>query len=389
MNPWRGLEGLPRAVWVMAWATLVNRAGTMALPFLVLYQTQALHFSVARAGQAFLIYGLGAFIAGPLAGRLSDRIGALTMMRGSLLLSGLLLLLVPLVKAYLPFLAVLFTWALVSEGFRPANLAMLAELAPEGQRKAVFALNRLAINLGMSMGPAVGGFIATVSYSALFWVDGVTSLVAFVVLSLFVQQTSRPAGHRALPSATGLSDGRFRYFLLACLPVLVVFFQHEGALPVFLVDELRFTPAFYGTLFTVNTLLIVAFEVKLNLAMANWPHRRSLALGAWLYAIGFGGTALATTRAGIIATVVVWTFAEMILLPTMSDYVAHIAPSDRIGEYMGLYTTTFSVAFSVGPWLGTLAYERLGSLALWLGCFGVGAVSALMFARVQTQPQSN
>lgn len=366
----------------MAGATLVNRAGTMALPFLVLYQTQALQFSVAHAGQAFVAYGIGAFVAGPLAGRFSDRVGALTLMRGSLLLSGLLMLAIPLVESFLPFLFITFLWALVSEGFRPANLALLTDLAPEGQRKAVFALNRLAINLGMSLGPALGGFIATVSYRALFWVDGLTTLASFAVLTLFVRRRCRPAGGAGLPSTGGLRDPRLRYFLLACLPVLVVFFQHEGPLPVFLVRDLRFTPAFYGTLFTVNTLIIVALEVKLNLFMAKWPHHRSLALGAWLYAVGFGATAFASTKAAILVTVIIWTFGEMILLPTMSDYVAHIAPEDRRGEYMGLYTTAFSVAFSFGPWVGTLVYDHWGARVLWLGTFFVAALSAGFLGRI-------
>lgn len=367
---------------MLAAATVVNRAGTMALPFLVLYQTQALQFSVAQAGQAFLAYGLGAFVAGPAAGRLSDRVGALILMKGSLLLSGLLLLVIPFVHSLPTFLAVTCLWALVSEGFRPASLALLTELAPEGQRKAVFALNRLAINLGMSIGPVLGGFIATHSYRALFWVDGLTSLASFGVLALWVRGKGKSHGGAAFPSGSALADPRFRFFLLAILPVLVVFFQHEGPLPVFLVRDLHFTPAFYGTLFTVNTLLIVALEVKLNLAMADWPHRRSLALGAWLYAIGFGATAFATTKTAILVTVVIWTFAEMILLPAMSDYVAVIAPENRRGEYMGLYTTAFSVAFSLGPWMGTLAYDRWGSTALWLACFAVGGVSALLLGRV-------
>ena len=193
-----------------------------------------------------------------------------------------------------------------------------------------------------------------------------------------------------LTTGSGFRDARLRYFLLACLPVLVVFFQHEGPLPIFLVQDLHLTPAFYGTLFTLNTLIIVALEVKLNLLMARWPHRRSLALGAWLYAVGFGATALATTKTAILATVVIWTFGEMILLPTMSDYVAHIAPEERRGEYMGLYTTAFSVAFSFGPWLGTLSYEHWGAKLVWSGTFLVGALSAWLFSRIAaplTRPQ--
>ena len=39
-NPWRGLQGLPVEIWVLAAVTLVNRAGTMVLPFLALYITR-------------------------------------------------------------------------------------------------------------------------------------------------------------------------------------------------------------------------------------------------------------------------------------------------------------------------------------------------------------
>ncbi len=382
MNPWRGLEGLPRDLWVLAMATLINRAGTMALPFLVLYQTQHLGFTVARAGQVFAAYGLGAMVAGPLAGRLSDRIGALVLMRGSLLGSGLLMLAIPLVRGFLPFLAVTLAWALISEGFRPANLALLADLAAPERRKAVYALNRLAVNLGMSLGPALGGFLAVRSYRSLFWVDGATSLAAALVLLLWVRHRHGHEG-QAHPSApTALGDPRLRYFLLAVLPVLGVFFQHVGALPVFLVRDLHFDEAFYGLLFTLNTLIIVVTEVRLNLATAHWPHRRTLALGAWLYAIGFGSMAIARTKAAILGTVVVWTSAEMVLLPAMSDYVATLAPPGRRGQYMGLFTTAISLAFSVGPWAGTSVYDRWGAAALWLGCLGVGGLSALALARI-------
>ena len=50
MNPWRGLAGLPRAVWVLSAATLVNRSGTMFVPFLVLYLTRARGYTPAAAG---------------------------------------------------------------------------------------------------------------------------------------------------------------------------------------------------------------------------------------------------------------------------------------------------------------------------------------------------
>jgi predicted MFS family arabinose efflux permease len=98
LNPWRGLSGLPREVWLLFATNLINRAGLMVLPFLVLYLTRELHFSVGQAGFTFALYGATAIVCGPIAGRLSDRIGALPIMRASLISSGCVLLVFPLAK---------------------------------------------------------------------------------------------------------------------------------------------------------------------------------------------------------------------------------------------------------------------------------------------------
>src|SRR5215208_1572209 len=85
MNVWRSLRGLPRDLWVLSAATLINRLGMMAIPFLVLYLTRELEWSAPRAGLALGVYGAGSIIAAPVAGRLCDRIGGLPIIRASLL----------------------------------------------------------------------------------------------------------------------------------------------------------------------------------------------------------------------------------------------------------------------------------------------------------------
>lgn len=386
MNPWRGLGGLPRDVWVLSGATFINRAGTMALPFLALYLMKQMGLSAARAGMGFVVFGLGAMIAGPLGGWLADRLGPARVMRTSLLLCGSLMLALPLVKNVHLFLLLIAAWALVSEGFRPASMSILTELAPPELRKAVFSVNRLAINLGMSIGPALGGFIAARSYHGLFWVDGATTLAAWMVMTVMLRRGSHPVHGSPRPGLlSALRDPVLGYFLLAIIPVVIVFFQHEGPMPIYLVRDLHLNERFYGSLFTINTLLIVALEVRLNLATAHWPHRRTLMLGSVLYAIGFAAMTGARTPATIIATVVVWTFGEMILFPGMADYVASIAPPDRRGAYMGLFTFTFSVAFSLGPWLGTWLLDTWGSRVVWPVMGILGLISTLAVARIRNE----
>src|SRR4051812_9074143 len=276
LNPWRGLAGLPREIWLLFATNLINRAGMMVLPFLVIYLTRALHFSAARAGFIFAVYGATATIAGPISGKLSDRIGALPIMRASLLTSGVALFLYPFARSFAAVVAVTVAWAACSELFRPASLAAIAHVVSADQRKPAFALNRLAINLGMSIGPALGGFLATVSFRSMFVVDGLTTILAAIVLML--SGWSLPTGgtdHQSQKhhgeTSTILGDRKLVVFLVAEFLVAIVFYQHESTLSLFMVDYLDFSPAFYGALFTINTLLIVALEVPLNQATSHWP----------------------------------------------------------------------------------------------------------------------
>ena len=407
MNPWRGLRQLPREIWILFAATLVNRCGTMVLPFLVLYLTRELKISASHAALALTVYGIAALLTMPVSGWLTDRFGSLSVMRGSLLLSGIVLFLFPLAHHFAAILVITFAFAILNESVRPPSLALVSELAKPQQRKQAFALSRLAVNLGMSVGPAIGGILALYSFRILFLADGVTSILAALVLMFAWPATLRTQAGEAkwddpedlgreieaegaslLPASHPFADLRaFRnrrmlYFLAALIPTQLVFFQLTSTVPLFLVHYLRLPESIYGTVFTLNTLMIVALELPLNNVMAQWSHRRTLTLGAFLYAIGFGSFALASGPIGIFAAVAVWTFGEMILMPGSAAYAAEIAPAGRRGEYMGLYTMSFSFAFSLGPWLGAMLLERHGPQALWGAALVSGCVSTLLMSRI-------
>ena len=409
MNPWRGLGSLPREVWLLCLVILVNRAGTMVLPFLTLYLTIDRQFSVSTAGLTLTIYGIGSIIVAPLAGRLSDRIGGLRIIKLSLLLSGLILFIFPFANNLTSIMTITGLWAIANEASRPPSMSLIGEFAGPVQRKAAFALCRLAINLGMSIGPVIGGFLALYSFKFLFYVDGTTTLLAGLLLSVLpwrikLQRDSRtresglatilPTESRvselqnvepALRYSSVLTNHRFIYFLVAMFPLQLIFFQQMAAMPLFLVRDLHMTEAGYGMLFAVNTLIIILLEVPLNMAMANWPHRLSLALGAFLVGTGFGALVFVDSALGVAATVVIWTFGEMIILPASAAYVSDIAPPAQSGAYMGLYTMGFSLAFALAPWLGTQTMERFGPSVLWLGTFSCGCITAIMMWFLRSQ----
>ena len=384
LNPWRGLGGLPREVWLLFATNLINRAGMMVLPFLVVYLTRDRQFTLGQAGFALAVYGTAAIIAGPISGWLSDRIGALPIMRASLLMSGSVVLFFPLAHSRGAVYAATALWAACAELFRPASLAAITHVVASQQRKPAYALNRLAINLGMSVGPALGGFLAAVSFRAMFLVDALTTIIAGLVLT-FAPWHAATGGRSADSDSLDrrdtrslLHDRRLLIFLSASFLVGIVFFQHESALPLYLVQYLSLSPAFYGALFTVNTLLIVALEVPLNGATSHWPNAWALFTGCMLFAIGFGSLAVVSSATGVLVTVVVWTFGEMMLFPAMSAHLGDIAPVQQRGAYMGAYSMSLSLALASGPWLGTQLLASTGPIGVWSIMFALGALAAVL-----------
>ena len=389
MNPWRSLSRLPKPLWILFVTTLINRAGTMALPFLVLYLTQHVGFSPSKAGFLLTAYGVGALVTGPFAGKLSDRFGPVLVMKASLFLSAATLAAFPFLQNHTLLIVTTVLWATVSEAFRPAAMALVADVVSPSDRKIAYAVVRLAVNVGMSIGPAVGGFLLLVSYDLIFWIDAATSILAGVLL-LSVQWEFHAVESDSVAPAMAwqhvfraLKDRTLVYFLVAVTPVFIIFFQHEATVPLYMVHNLGMDERSYGLLFPVNTLLIVALEIPLNVAMAHWQHRRSLMLGSALVAAGFAATGLAWNFPSLLLTVVLWTFGEMILVPTSTAFVADISPEKRRGEYMGMYQMSFSLSFALSGWIGTAVYEQLGPGMLWCGIAVLGLCSVLIISRMK------
>lgn len=373
--------GLNRTVWLLCVATLVNRSGTMVLPFLVLYLTERLGFDTAEAGGVLGVYGLGALGGAFVGGWLSDRLDARRVMAGSLVLTAVGFLVLEHQESRVPLFATVFLLSLVGEAFRPANSAALAAAAEPENRPRSFALNRLAVNLGMTLGPAVGGFLAVIDYAWLFRVDAATCLIAAGLLWAFFRQEVR--GFRTVRAQEGPSPWRdrpFVAFLALNFLLAAVTFQVFSTLPLSLRDLYAFSEPRIGLVLAVNTAFIVLFEMVLVHRLSRRNPLAVSGVGSFVFCVGLALLPLGSGFGFAAFTVLIWSVGEMMTFPLLGGWVASHAPDASRGRYMGLFTAAFSGAFVVAPFAGTWVYGHWGPRVLW---YGIGAVGLLLWAGFQ------
>lgn len=377
--------GLPRPVWLLAISALINRSGTMVLPFATLYLTKELGWTVPEAGLALSFYGAGAMIGSFSGGWLADRISVRLVLVTSLAFNGIGFLVLEHLASHSAICWFLVALGAFSEAFRPANATALSAMAGPANRVRAFTLYRLAINLGMSIGPVIGGFLAEHDYRWLFRVDGGTCIAAAVMLGVWFHDPVPHAGAAETSDAgarVGRSpwrDGPFVALLGLAVLLAMVFFQIQSTYPLALNRVYGFSEAAIGLALAVNTVVIVLFEMVLAHALRDAPQLRLVAWGSLLFGVGLALLPLGRSFAYVCLTIVVWTLGEMLSLPFLQGVVAERADAKRRGTYLGLLSFAFSIAYMAGPPVGAWVFERFGPATLWYACGVAGLVLWLGF----------
>lgn len=377
------MRGLPRAVWVLVAGTLITRAGSFVVPFMTIYLHTDRGLSLRAAGIALGAWGAGGMVASLTGGTLADRLGRKPVVVGSPALGGLAV--VGLVVTQAPWAVVLvaFLAGAVSESGRPAVSAMLTDLTPPERRIDAFALFRLVVNLGFAVGTGLGGvLIATYGFAPLFLADAATSWAYAVVAVLLLRETRPDATTTKSAPRRGfgavLADPVMRRYWLGTFVGALMFCQPMSTLALALTDR-GMSTAVYGALISTNGVLIIATEFWLSGRTRRFPPHRVMALGSVLLGVGFALTgAVGTSIPLLVATVLIWTTGEMLGSPTGQAYLAAIAPPDLRGRYAGAVGLAWSLAFTVGPFLGAVALEN-GGAYYWFGSLALALASAALF----------
>tara|TARA_R110002050_G_scaffold39826_5_gene97808 strand:+ start:7790 stop:9055 length:1266 start_codon:yes stop_codon:yes gene_type:complete len=363
-------KGLSREVWWLALITLINRAGTMVIPFLSLYLTTSLEFTFNDVGWIMTAFGLGSVVGSWLGGKLTDKIGFYKVMVFSLLTTGLFFILLQFLTTFVSFWIGIFLVMLIADMFRPAMFVALSSYSkPENKTRSV-TLIRLAINLGFSAGPAIGGIIiTTLSYGGLFWVDGITCMIATLVLIkvLHPKKSKTLDDIKVQNPQSAYHDRVFFIFLGAMVLFGIVFLQYFSTMPLYYKDIHHLSELEIGILLGMNGFLIFAFEMPLIKWLENsrFSHSGLMLFGAVLTGLSFLILNLTSWAGVLIIGMLLMTFGEMIAFPFSNAFAMSRAKKGNQGEYMALYSISFSIAHIFGHNAGLHMVAGFGFDKTW------------------------
>jgi predicted MFS family arabinose efflux permease len=384
-------SGLSRSTWLLSLVMLVNRSGTMVLPFMTIYLT-GIGFSLFKAGIVVGMFGAGAIAGGYIGGKLTDKIGFYRIQLITLLGGGLLFILLGQIKSYPLICLFTFILSLVNESFRPANNTAISLYSKPENRIRSYSLNRLAINLGWAFGGTLGGIIASFNYHLLFWIDGITNIVAALMLYYLLnpadQVTREPvSGDKSSGKTSPLKDKKFKIFIGLAILYALCFYQLYSTIPVYYKDEYHISEFYIGILMGLNGLIIVIIEMVLifhleskNRAMHFISHGLLLTSLSFLIYIF-----LPFPMITALISVILVTMGEILAMPFMNNYWSGRASPSNRGQYAGYYTMAWSLAQVLGPTGGTWIAGHWGFNSLWWISALICLIAGILFRTVKLQ----
>lgn len=379
-------SGHPREVWVLGVLTLINRIGTMVIPFLAIYLVTKLEFTPVEAGILVGAFGFGSLGGSWLGGKLSDKIGYRIVILISLLFGGLFLILMQFAVTFNEFYLLIFMTAFFGDAMSPAVNSALGEFVPISETGRSLAFIRLAVNLGFAAAPAIAGFLITnFSYKWLFWVDGLSCAAAAIYFLIAARNWSSRAKsegeekQNSQETQKGLpvyKNRKYLIYLLGSFLIAFCFVQWFHTVPIFIKTEWAYDEGFIGILMTFNGLLITFVEMPLIHSLEKkkqikLPKMIGLALVGISFLPFLGPPALVLCFLAMLFL----SMGEITYITFNQSTALNMSSPSRRGEYMGWYAMVWSLAQIFAPVVGLGFVQEFGYNAFWLLLLGISGLS--------------
>lgn len=383
----RGIyDEYPRQFWVLVLGTFIDRlGGALLFPFFTLYITRKFGVGMTQVGVIFALFSISGVVGSMFGGALTDRLGRKGMLVFGLVMSAMSTLLMGLVNVIeLFFVATLLVGLLANAG-GPAQQAMVADLLPEEKRAQGFGILRVVFNLAVSIGPIIGGLLASQSYLILFICDAVASLITAGIVYLALHET-RPTSAEDKPEQTlaqtfggyldVVRDVIFVWFLSASALMVLVYMQMNTTLAVYLRDTHGISVQFFSYILSLNAAMVVVFQFPITRWISKYRPLIVMTVGTWLYAVGFALYGLVSNYVLFLVAMVIITVGEMFIAPVGQAIVARLAPEEMRGRYMAVFGFSWVIPSAVGPLLAGLVMDNADPRWVWYAAGIIGLIAA-------------
>ncbi|WP_400077264.1 MDR family MFS transporter [Winogradskyella sp. R77965] len=379
-------KDLSKEIWYLSFISLVNRAGTMVIPFLSLYLKKDMGLSEVDIGTIFAFFGIGSVIGSWLGGKLTDILGFYKVMVASLFLTGLCFIALQYIDSFWGFCIGILVTMSIADTFRPAIfVAIKGYSKPENQTRSV-GLIRLAINAGMGIGPTLAGLIIVIKgYNLLFWIDGLTCIIAIILFSYLVKDPKvKPAEirneYKNLDKNVVYKDTSFWIHSFICFLFGMAFFQLFTTIPLYYDEVFHLNEFKIGLVLFLNVAIIVVFEMPfLNfLEKQIIPVTKYIMMSCILLSISFLVLYQNFWTGILILSMVLMTLSEMLGFPYTNRFALSRAKEGLEGSYMALYSMSFSLAHIFSPKIGLSIIYKYGYQVNWLVTAGYGLLGVIL-----------
>lgn len=376
----------PRQYWLLLWGMLISTIGaSMIWPFILIFLSKKLDVPLTVVTLLMALNNLAGLVFSFLAAPVIDRIGRKWVMVVSLAVNALSYVLMTQANSLLSFAVLQAVSGAFNPLYRVGADAMMADLIPAEQRVDAYSVLRTAHNVGVALGPAIGGFITATSYNLAFQIAAAGMAFFGVLVAFYIRETlpqgghARPSGERFGGYGRVFRDRQFMPFAINFVVTQIVASIMWMLLPVYANRQFGIAESAYGLLPTTNALLVVTLQLVVTRLSRGFAPLRLMALGTLLYTIAVVSVALGKGFWWFWVSMVIMTFGEMILVPPSTTYAANLAPPDMRGRYMGIYGVTWNAAAIVGPVFGGLLNDTVSPAATWWGGGVVGLVSVIAY----------
>jgi MFS family permease len=379
----------PRTFWTVIAITFIDRiGGSLLFPFFALYITSKFNVGMTDVGILFAAFSVSSFAGSAIGGALTDRFGRKGIIMFGLIASSFSTVAMGLIGSFHTFFFLALFVGILTDVAGPAHQAMIADILPEEKRADGYGILRVAFNLSVVIGPAIGGLLASRSYLLLFLSDAVISLLTVVLIAIFLPET-KPLAHPDAPKQTVAGsfagygqvfrNAAFMLFLGAVLLQVFTYMNMNTALGVYLRNEHGTPESGYGLLLSINAAMVVLMQFPITRRITKYPPMLMMAAGTFLYVIGFSMYGFVSTYIMFVLAMVIITIGEMVVSPVSQALVASFAPEEMRGRYMAVSGFSWGIPFAVGPYLAGLIMDGPKPYLLWYAAGFVGMLSTLAF----------